>query len=146
MNKSMVGALAGLGGLLLVVGLILGLHEHTVARSAGVAPLPCGSGWSPDYTEARDQDDVLDIVVGRRYGLPSVGNYEEKCEKEIGGQGILATILAVLGAMTLIGAGFVIAAKSSAPAKTSSGEQNPNEPTSGDDGVAVERPGSSPPR
>lgn len=98
-------ALAGGGLLLVVAGLLLGFIPATLPSGVG-----CGSPWAPDTMAAGLRDD-LGLGVGP-------GAYTGECATALHGRGVAGIVVAVFGALMILGVALLAASRQTAPPAT----------------------------
>ena len=112
--------IAGLA--LLVAGLGLGLVPAsttiaipaTATSAARGDSFSCGSPWFADQQSMAAEQHVADLAAGVStvQGTPAVAdNTTALCVTAVGSRGMFGAVLAVLGALTLLGLGLIIAAR-----------------------------------
>lgn len=115
--------------LLLIVGLALlaaGLGLGLAPASATIAipatatsvargdSYSCGSPWAADRQSMDAEQHVADLAAGVStvQGTPAAAdNTAALCATAVGSRGVFGAVLAVLGALTLLGLGLIIAAR-----------------------------------
>lgn len=116
--------LAAVGAVLLGIGLYAGLFVSHV--NDGQVSVNCGSAWSP----SRDAESKDTYMNGLTRALSNGGpqykyTFTAQCEDALGSRGTWSAISAALGALTLLGCGFLVASRrrdAEPPSSVPSGE------------------------
>lgn len=98
--------LIGAGAVLLLVGLLMGFMETSVAN--GDTPVSCGSPWSVDdkaISRAEHVDDLATAMSGGEFRWDT--DWAARCDAAFGSRGGWAAGLTALGAMALLGVALI---------------------------------------
>lgn len=95
-----------LGLVLVGAGMLLGLAPSTVTSQ--YVTVDCGSPWSPSRQAARQDTLVEDLGKAMSTtGVYANSSYAEQCEDARGSRGGWGVALSALGALALLGMGFL---------------------------------------
>lgn len=111
------------GAASLVIGILIGAVHRSIPGAGG--PIDCGSPWSPSDSP-KNIDDFANALSGGRLGRFS--GYAERCNDTLGGAGVWAGVLAILGVLVLIGVAFLQAAQQGTMTATTRGQESQDGP------------------
>lgn len=99
------------GLVMLGIGLLLGLIPSSIPGDSGKT-ISCGSPWvrsGKDVRHAEAVDELATVMSGGKLDWST--NWAGRCDDAIGVRGFGAGLLGGLGALILVGVGFLVAAQ-----------------------------------
>lgn len=114
MDVGLRNSLAGVAGVLLGLGLLLGLIQTTIPGPGGSA-LSCGSPWMVNTSDIRKADNSGSSVTARGTRVPGTVGWGERCDDAFGSRTGWSIALAGLGALGLLGVALVMLQASASP-------------------------------